>query len=373
MRHPYAIFIIFFAFLFTTLAYAQQRDSLLIEEEEEETPVDYTKLVATETVKAFCSARVIGLSPQKLISIGYDFQLPYTLNAAFDPYTATPPANNATKLPADVAFNRGLRVNVNYPVISRNNILLSIGANYSEHLFQLSRPTDAAGTQGVNSDFLNTLSQDGLRSVSLNATLFKPLDLKHFLLFQVSGALNGDYFQGLEHTRWGASAIFGWKPNDRLMWGIGVSRSYLAGALNYFPVVFYNHTFNNTKWGIEAVLPARLNLRHKLNDKNILFFGYELEGNTYRLSRMSSNATAITGRTANYELRRAELRVRLTYERAITKLLWFSIQGGYRANWVFNVDDGDFFRSIFSNQQFLMENQLGNPLYFQISINYVSP
>jgi hypothetical protein len=37
------------------------------------------------------------------------------------------------------------------------------------------------------------------------------------------------------------------------------------------------------------------------------------------------------------------------------------------------VDEGDFFRSFFDDKAFAIENSLGNPLYFNVSINLVSP
>jgi hypothetical protein len=73
------------------------------------------------------------------------------------------------------------------------------------------------------------------------------------------------------------------------------------------------------------------------------------------------------------ELRRSELRFRLIYDHAITRLLWFSVQAGLRYNWQFNVDDGDFFRSLFSDDPYVFENTIGNPLYAQISLSWVSP
>jgi hypothetical protein len=53
--------------------------------------------------------------------------------------------------------------------------------------------------------------------------------------------------------------------------------------------------------------------------------------------------------------------------------IWLSVQAGYRINYSFDVDEGDKFRFIGSNSPYYMYNQLTNPLYFQVSLNLVSP
>jgi hypothetical protein len=336
-----------------------QTDSTIIEEEESET-VDYNQMVATQKNKAFCSARILSQTPQKLISIGYDLQMSNTLTAGnFAGF-----AEESDK----ISMNRGLRVAINYPVISKNSILVNLGLNYSETLYQFANNTE------LNHPLLKSLNNNGLRSMGFNATVFKPLNSKHFLLFQATANLNGDYtfanFQSLRYTRYGGAAIFGWKAHDRRMWGLGVGRSYLAGALNYFPVLYYMYSSENGKWGVEALAPARVQYRRNLSKKDLLLVGYELQGNSFRLNNRNNvfNTTTLN----ELELRRAELRIGVTYERALSRLIWLSAQVGYRYNWEFNIDNGDFFRSLFDNKPFLINNSLTNPLYFGISLNWVS-
>jgi hypothetical protein len=352
-------YLIFCLYIPLNFSYAQT-DSTIIEEEETEETTDFSKMVAGEKVKAFCSSRILGQVPQKLISIGYDLQTANTLTAGR--FGENP--ENSQK----ISLNRGLRVGVNYPVISKNNILLNLGFNYTENLYHFENSVENAHP------LIRSLEQNGLRSLGLNATVFKPLNLKNFLLFQVAANLNGDFtfsnFQSLEYLRYSAAAVYGWKPHDRLMWGLGVSRSYLAGALNYFPVLYYFYTSENGKWGLEGLLPGRFNYRRTLDKKNILLFGFELEGNTFRLNNQNN---IFDTNLKELELRRSELRIRATYERAISRLIWASIQVGYRYNWDFNIDNGDFFRSIFDDKPFLINNRLTNPLYFSITLNWVSP
>jgi hypothetical protein len=351
--------ILAYFFLLPFFCFAQADSTLIEEEEEDGETVDYNQLVATQKNKAYCSARILSQTPQKLISVGYDFQAANTLTAGN--------FNNFAEESDKISLNRGLRVAINYPVISKNSILVNLGFNYSETFYQFAN-------NELNHPLLKSLNNNGLRSMGLNATVFKPLNSKHFLLFQATANLNGDYtfahFQSLRYTRYGGAAIFGWKAHDRRMWGLGVGRSYLAGALNYFPVLYYMYSSENGKWGIEALAPARVQYRRNLSKKDLLLLGYELQGNSFRLN--NRNNVFNTATFNELELRRAELRIGLTYERALSRLIWLSAQVGYRYNWEFNIDNGDFFRSLFDNQAFLIDNRLTNPLYFGISLNWVS-
>jgi hypothetical protein len=315
---------------------------------------------ATEKIKAFCSPKVLDVSPQKLISIGYDFQTTNQLTAAN--------VGNFAQETSNIRYNHGLRVNVLYPIISKNSLIVNVAANYWEQNYVFENK------EKLNNPLHKSL-QNGLKNIGLGFTIYKPLNEKHFLIFQGGTNLNGDYsfsnFQSLDYLRYNAAAIFGWKRHERLQIGVGATRTYLGGALNYVPILMYNYTFRDRKWGIEGLFPARVNLRRTINQKSLVMFGYELEGATYRLNNVNE---VFPNSMQDIELRRSEMRIRFTYERQLKNFVWLSIQAGYRYNWLFNTDqNGDFFRSLFENKPFLMENSLTNPLYFNISLNLVSP
>jgi hypothetical protein len=218
------------------------------------------------------------------------------------------------------------------------------------------------------------LENNGLRTLGFTATAFKPLNIKRFLILQFGANLNGDYsfsdMQSLKYTRYSGAAIYGIKANDRKMWGLGVTRTYLGGSLNYLPVYYMMYTAPDKNWGLEILLPARFHYRRNLNSKNILLAGWEIEGNTYRISNDDNDYNLPFN---DIELRRSELRFRISWEHAITPQIWFSAQAGYRYNWSFDLDRGDFFRPFGDDTPFLAENNLGNPAYFNFSINWVSP
>jgi Domain of unknown function (DUF6268) len=340
------------AITLSSYALAQETDTTVVEE-------DFSMYADAELAagaKRFCTSKVFDLSPNKLISIGYDFQGSHTMSLASIGNT---PASDFS-----VNSVQSLRVSANVPIVSKTNLLINLGVNYWEANYSI---------QNAESHPLaNVLQESGLRTTGLMATLFKPLNEKNFLLFQVSADLSGDYFfpnfQPISQLRYSGTVIYGWKKHDRLMYGFGASRTYRVGEPNYIPVFLYNYTFPSRKWGVESVFPARAQIRRTFNTRTLAFFGYELEGQSYFISALQNDSDL-----TNPQLRRSELRIRFTFERSLKDFLWVSAQAGLRYNWSYNLDDGDFFRGFTGTQDYVMENTLSNAFYFNLSINLVSP
>lgn len=307
---------------------------------------------------SYNTQKVLYLTPTKLISVGYEAQLPYTLT------TRGPLGSNVPAVASETRINaaRGLRLAFNAPVISRNNFILNLGLTYWNTGLDLANPE--------RSPYFAKLS-DGLRTTGFNATVFKPFDATHFLLLQFNADASGNYrsvgdVSGKNMT-YSGTAVFGWKPNDNLQWGLGLSRTYRAGQLLYIPVLLYNRTFS-PQWGCEVVFPARAEIRRSFGTNALLKFGYELEGNTYYLGQVGANDVYV---------RRGELKPRFTYERQLAGFVWVSAQAGLRYNY-----RNDAFRdqnptgkkeSLLGSEPSLYENKLTNPLYFNLSLNLVSP
>ena len=331
----------------------------LVEEEEDYSMYDNLDF-ADGGAKNFCSNKILGLSPAKLISIGYDLQLGYDLQ--------TDTLRDA--LPETVPFSRtgGLRLAANIPVISRNDFILQVGANYWESTYT------AADAAAIQHPLGQNLAQNGLRTTGLNTTIFKPFDDTRFVVVQASADLNGDYafsdIMPLEYLKYSAAALYGKRPSDNKQWAVGVARTYRVGEMNYIPIVLFNYTDAANKWGTEILFPARAHVRRTFSPRQMMFAGYELEGQSYRLTRGPFAEDDL-------EIRRGELRFRLVYEQSVYNFIWISAQAGYRVNYSYNVDEltdgNEFFRGFFGDQPYVMENTLTNPFYFQISLNMVSP
>jgi len=320
-------------------------------------------------VKTYCSSKIIGISPQQLISIGYDFQGPY--QASFSSVGSFEEGAEVAQETYQVNATQGVRLVANIPVYSRNSLVVQLGANIWDMRYQFDTPDDQ-----INSEVARSISQNGLRTAGVNTTIFKPFNDTHFLLFQGSMDLSGDYtlnnFQSLNFLRYSAAALFGWRKSDYFQWAVGLSRTYRVGEMNYIPVVLFNWTSQNSPWGVEMLLPARAHVRYSFSARNMLFAGFELEGQSYRINHVSEGLN-----DQSLEIRRGEMRWRLLWQKQLAGFVWLQAQAGYRLNWSYNADTlpggNEFFRGFFGSQEYAMLNTLTNPFYANISINLVSP
>jgi hypothetical protein len=331
----------------------------------------------SEGAKRFCSPKIEGLSPAKLISIGYDYQFGYSLNADTMQRNYLPNKSDVSPQNSTVLNSQGIRLSANIPVISKTNLVWQLGGNYWEQRYTFEQP------DSLTNPLLLALNGNKLRTAGLATTLFKPLNDKQFLLFQGSADYSGDYsfsdLMPLRYLKYSAALIWGKRPGEKKQWGLGVARTYRVGELNYIPVVMFNYTDEANKWGTEILFPARAHVRRTINSRNMLFAGYELEGQSYRLWNNNLSGSAADLRKEDLEIRRGEIRLRLVYEFSIKDFVWMSVQAGYRINYRFDVDRLTSGKEIYrafgfaSDEPYVMLNELSNPFYVNVSINLVSP
>ena len=326
---------------------------------------------ADEGAKRYCSPKIEGLSPAQLIYVGYDVQGPYTMKA--DPLTDRSGAVKSGADEMDIAATHGLRLGCNIPVISKTSLVWQMGFNYWQTNFAGMVQDMPAGGRNVVID----QHKNAFRTMGLNTTVFKPLNDKQFLLFQGSADLNGDYtlsnIMPLNYLKYSAALLWGKRPNEKKQWGVGLARTYRVGELNYIPVVMYNWTDAANKWGTEILFPARAAVRRTINPRNMVFAGFELQGQSYRLYRDEQL------RSEDLEIRRGEIRVRMEYQFSVKDFLWVSAQAGYRINYRYHSDrlEGgkETLRAfgLLSDAPYAMESTLTNPFYVSVSVNLVSP
>lgn len=317
----------------------------------------------------YCAARIVGMSPNKIISIGYDYEFAQTLKwseiGSFDK-KAQPP------IVETIQYKRvsGLRFTAKIPIINKPKIIWQVGLNYWKSNYTISTlnsPTPKHHGLGLY------LGSENLTTTGINTSIYKPLNEKHFVIFQTSADLNGDYkfsnIQSLHYLKYSAIALIGRRPSDYKQWAVGFGRTYGAGQSSILPLVIFNYTAPNKKWGTEITLPARAWYRRTINKNSLLRAGYELEGASYHLNFMSTS-------TQNYELRRGELRTKIEYQCKLYKAFWLSAQTGYCKILNYKVDDlgtgKDFTRNITGDHNYAMINKLSDFMFFNLSINFVS-
>jgi hypothetical protein len=251
-----------------------------------------------------------------------------------------------------------IKAQINIPIISNTKIIWQLGANYWASRFNVDNPS--------NNSFAQTLDSKALTTTGINSTIFKPLNEKNFLIVQASADMNGLFqrFSDIssEAITVSGTIIYGWKTSDRNMIGTGISRTYRAGQILHVPVLFWNRSFND-KWGMELLLPARGHVKYNFSTSNILQLGFELEGNQFLMNLPNSQNGKVF-------IQRGELKPRVAWDRKITGFLWMSAQAGFRYNWRFDVMNQYDARE---ESQRYFSSKLGNPFYFNLSLNFVSP
>jgi len=160
-----------FLLLFTcvsSLCFAQ-KDTLLIPEEEEDYS-QYNNVVEAPT-KRYCSSKVLGISPSKLISLGYDYVAPHNIIAGvFSGLENSATVNSAS----------GMRIAANFPVISNTKWMVNLGVNWWETNYSFK---DA---DKLTHPLLKSMNDNGLRTSGINATVFMAISLNIlFRLFTV--------------------------------------------------------------------------------------------------------------------------------------------------------------------------------------------
>ena len=355
-----------FVLLLCTFGFAIAQDTTDVDD------MDFDAYGDAQATKRFCTQKVRNLTPTKLYSVGYEFQGPFSMNSRVgESYRTTPPPNlQDSPGDAKVQVVHGLQLGVNYPVISKSSIIVSLIAQYAESRFVVEDP------KGYS--FFRNLNDLGLRTAGIGTLIFKPLNERKFLIFQLQGDLNGTYkanqigdafSKGLTIS---GAAIYGWKKSDDFMWGLGVTRTYRGGEALHIPILYYNRTFND-RWGTEILFPARVHFRRNFSPKSLLQVGYEIVGNSYYMQNIETVGADLAPYDA-LQLRRSEVKIRAIYERSLKNFIWVSVQGGLRYNYKFNLSEANGVRSEgLINNKFLLENTIGNPLYFNVSLNLVSP
>ncbi|MFN3315377.1 MAG: hypothetical protein ACK40K_01090, partial [Raineya sp.] len=120
----------------------------------------------SQETKRFCTQKVRNLTPTKLYSIGYEVQGPFSMSSKVgEDYRNNP---NLTDSPDGVKTQvmHGLQLGVNYPIISKSSIIVSLTAQYAESRFVVEDPKGYSLYRNIN--------DQGLRTGGIGTTIFKP-------------------------------------------------------------------------------------------------------------------------------------------------------------------------------------------------------
>jgi hypothetical protein len=337
-------------------AKAQVDTGDVITTDDEEFSMDGVEEADDTVIKKYCNNKINNLNPTTLIGLSYDIISPYVFTTS-----NTEDDDVEYDYSSRVKLNHGIRLDTNFPLISKSNLILNATFSYWESRYQF----DAVDSR---QPLASSLSEHPLRTATLGILAFKPLDEKHFLIFQLATSLNGNYnFSDIQpdfsKMKYSASLLYGWKYSDDQNFAIGITRTYRGGRLLHVPIIMWNKTFS-PQWGMELLLPARGTLRYNFTPKSSLNFGYELEGQSYLMQNADNGPDFFA--TNNYELSKSEIRPRIEINQAITSFIRLNLQLGVRAAYRFDLAPD-------TTSDPVNVNDIGVPGYFRIGLNFVSP
>ncbi len=288
--------------------------------------------------KEFANPSVLGMGPSKGITLRYERAPRVGVTSISDATIAGNGSGQVSKLNV-------LEGKLYAPLWRRPHLKAVLGFNFSRQQFNF------ADRAHLAYPLYRTLDDRNLRTVGSQLLLLRPIDGRRYYLFRVKGELNGDYKQDAEdgqyrrlplrkYLRTSAEFFYGWKRSPRQSVGVGMQFGYTFGRRSLFPAVLYNRTFND-HWGVEALLPAKVRVRYNINDKTLIYCGYEVQGDSYTIN--IDSPPLADNRTV--ELRVTSLTGRFRLERELLPVLWFGLEAGYRYYASFDIFDSSTARN----------------------------
>lgn len=276
----------------------------------------------------FCVPSVPGMPRTKAFQFSYENVLSYGLTAdSFDPVRFP---NSAGEARREERFEARLK----FPLYLSKSFKLAMGISYFNEDYLLEDADEAANP------LLHGLNDRNLKSMGAVLYMVRSWRGRHYFLMRLSAHLNGDYRNGVlprdSYLKVSAAPMFGVKPNANTIWGVGMAWGYNFGKPSVYPFAVYNRTFNR-RWGIEALLPARVAARVNFGESTLLYGGMALEGASYTVHLLEEEFGTL-------QLRKSEIRSFLRIEREIHDWLWCDFELGGRFSYRFELTGNEPYR-----------------------------
>ena len=307
-----------------------------------------------EGARVWASPNIIGARRSKAIQVSYNVLGPYNIKSSPLVPGLGEGSARLRKL-EEIAFS------VRVPISWQGRTIIVAGIDYLYEEYNFEEPA------ALSYDFYTNLENKHLNSLDGQLYILHALNERTFIGARLGLELNGDYedkkLPFRQQAKGSVAAVYGWKSNPYTVYAVGAYYSYTWGRPAIYPVVIWNQTFNE-RWGVEAVLPQSIRLRHNFSQKSILLLGTRVNGRSYHII---SDKPPLSDYPF-LELRSSNVYFFLEYEQEIYDFLWFGLTGGYRYNISFNIAE----ENSFSNQE-IIENKVGASPYLNVSLFVVPP
>ncbi|UOG74546.1 DUF6268 family outer membrane beta-barrel protein [Hymenobacter tibetensis] len=288
------------------------------------------------TNQEFATPSVVNQGPTKGIIFHYERMPRFGV-------TSRAQVANLPDYSADAEKNARLVIKGYVPMLNHPHLKLILGINYEREEFEFKNtPTSY--------ELYDNIEDKALKTLGAQLAVIRPVNTVNWYIFRIKGELSGDYTSSelnvKDYLRVSSEFLYGWKRSPEFSWGVGVQLGYTFGRFSPYPALLYNRTFNS-RWGIEAIFPARVAARYNVSPRSILTAGYTVDGFNYiiklkeplvrRLSNGQPEPGIVPLRTL--ELRETEVKFRGRWERELYDFIWLGVEGGYRYNYAFDAFD----------------------------------
>jgi hypothetical protein len=303
---------LFLVLSFSTNSYGQIKPEIL--------PEDFN--TGDQGIVCLCRPGVRNKSRSKGLALSYGF-----LGEGTFEEEETPLTSSLSQYGRLDHFNFDLKI----PIILKDEIAILLGYTFFAERFKFDR---------IGDDFRETFEQldnDFLKSNSLSLIISKPLNEKNYIAGRLRYTANGNYDQFFsfenKYAIYKAIAVYGIKPNEDFEWGVGISYSKSFRNQNFIPFLLFNKTFTDS-WGIEAILPGYINLRHNVSRTFIVLGGIEFASQSYRIDTEPNAFDQVFAYAYNH----TELIASTSIEYGIAPWVWANLKLGYQFNFSSDFD-----------------------------------
>lgn len=307
-----------------------------------------------DTLK-YCNPKLEGMARSKAFYILYERAFASDVNSN----SKVPGISDSM---GTIKTNNKFDIDLKLPVWVKPALKIVLGFRYFYQEFKFKSPQD------LQYALYRNLQDKPLKSIGTNLTILKSIKETNYILFRTSWELNGDYsakeFAKSSFLKYTVAIAYGWKPCATRTTALGLYYSYTFGRKAIVPLFIYNNTFTK-KWGLEAIFPIDVRMRHNFSEKTLLYVGYDIQGTPYHIKL--DNPTLSTYQSL--ELRRSTLRLLAEFNQEIYDWLWLGITGGLVEPVTFNLVKSPAGR----RKDIVIQNNVNPTGFFNISLFIVPP
>ena len=279
------------------------------------------------------------------------------LDVQFQQYLPTDYESESNGQPAEkgvISNHNRLRVAANIPIYEKPRFRLTGSLIYKFESYELSDVQDALANP-VNYDSNQEFHYfSTILSYNYKATLFK----KPFIC-NTSIIADGSN-KGYERIKGNINATLVLNKTERNTLAIGLLLNLDPSApLPAFPILTYEHKFENNPWTFDFILPQRLFFKRPLLESGRISIGAEMGGDGFYIYPNQAGYKEV------YEYRQLEIKSGITYEYNLGNGLFSTFKAGFS-----NVLKSKITERGKSSKDYVWKSKQDGTVYFSLGISY---